>query len=146
MVLNYASNHTELKFKMGIDSTIISYSKQKFKLPRGLWSSLFCTHTHIPCSCISSHLAAVMACYACLYVICILYKVCNILCGFVMFYWIYLPHISSGWDWMPYCWSEAAWFYSCMHMKIHYKLNWNLKFQFWRGIAVLFLLLLSVWL
>lgn len=34
MALNYASNHTEIKLKMGIGSTLISYSKQKLKLSR----------------------------------------------------------------------------------------------------------------
>jgi len=34
MALNYASNHNELELKMGIGSTLISYSKQKLKLPR----------------------------------------------------------------------------------------------------------------
>jgi hypothetical protein len=34
MALNYASNHNELELNMGIDSTLISYSKQKLKLPR----------------------------------------------------------------------------------------------------------------
>ena len=33
MALNYVSNHNELKFKMGIGSILISYSKQNLKLP-----------------------------------------------------------------------------------------------------------------